>query len=86
LLADKRATPDSDYSALLRGVDAFIEPNYHKLNKRGHRLIHACLAAYAKIACEIDAVSTDDVIDILHSAICNEIGDDAYCEWVGKID
>lgn len=73
---------------LLSGVEALTKPNYHQLNResrRNDRLLHAVLCAYAKHHLDCEEIGWNQLGDILHSAICNEIGDDAFCEWGDKI-
>lgn len=73
---------------LLSGVRALTNPNYHKLNVaagRNDRLLHAVLCAYAKHHLGCDDIGWNQLGDILHTAICNEIGDKAYIEWGERI-
>lgn len=73
---------------LLSGVDHLARPDYHKLNEhagRNDRLLHAVLCAYAKHHLDTSHIGWSELGDILHSAICNEIGDDAFCVWVERI-
>lgn len=88
----KRKKPTSDgqrevvlgCTELLSGVEALTKPNYRKLNVRAgrnDRLLHAVLCAYAKHHLGCEDIGWNQLGDILHSAICNEIGDDAYCQW-----
>jgi hypothetical protein len=75
-------------NALLSGIEALTNPNYHELNKeagRNDRLLHAVLCAYAKHHLNCDDIGWNQLGDILHSAICNEIGDDRYCAWSDTI-
>ena len=72
---------------LLSGILPLCKPDYHKLNERDQRLLHACLCAYAKHTswdCAAD-LGWEQVSEILHSAICETIGDDAYCQWADKM-
>lgn len=74
----------SDYKHLLTGIDALVKPDYHALNVesgRNDRLLHAVLCAYAKHHLGCEDIGWNELSTILHSVICNEIGDDAYCEW-----
>jgi len=69
---------------LLSGVQALTNPNYRTLNvhaARNDRLLHAVLCTYAKHHLGIEDIGWNKLSDILHAAICNEIGDDAYCQW-----
>ncbi len=73
---------------LLSGVKSLANPNYHKLNKhagRNDRLLHAVLCAYAKHHLDCEDIGWNQLSDILHSAICNEIGDDEYIAWGERI-
>ena len=72
-------------SALLAGIEALTKPDYHKLNVhagRNDRLLHAVMCAYAKHHLDCDDIGWKELSEILHSVICNEIGDDAYCRWM----
>lgn len=88
----KRKKPTSDgqrevvlgCTELLSGVEALTDPDYHKLNRaagRNDRLLHAVLCAYAKHHLGCEDIGWNQLGDILHSAICNEIGDEAYIRW-----
>lgn len=73
---------------LLAGVESLTNPNFHNLNVhagRNDRLLHAVLCAYAKHHLDCDDIGWNQLGDILHSAICNEIGDDEYCAWADLI-
>lgn len=73
---------------LLAGVKQLTNPNYHNLNihaGRNDRLLHAVLCAYAKHNLDCDDIGWNQLGDILHSAICNEIGDDEYIKWGERI-
>ena len=72
---------------LAGGVQAIVKPNYHTLNVhagRDDRLLHAVLCAYAKHHLDCPDIGWAQLGDILHDAICNEIGDEAYIKW-GKL-
>lgn len=73
-------------SPLLAGIDALSKPDYHALNRRGERLLHAVLCAYVKHHMVDPEIGWDELSEILHDAICEAIGDDAFCEWVKRID
>lgn len=45
------------------------------------RLFHACLVAYLKAHCGNDDIGWSQMSDILHSAICEAMGDDQFCKW-----
>ncbi len=71
------------------GIKALTEPDYHALNVeagRNDRLLHAVLCAYAKHHLDCEDIGWNRLGDILHSAICNEIGDDNYIQWAERIN
>lgn len=73
---------------LLSGINALTKPDYHKLNRateRNDRLLHAVLCAYAKHHMGSEDIGWNQLGDILHSAICEAIGDDAYCAWSARM-
>jgi len=73
---------------LLAGVKALTKPDYHELNlhpSRNDRLLHAVLCAYAKHHLDCEDIGWEQLGDILHHAISNEIGDDEYCQWLDRI-
>lgn len=77
-----------DSMRLLAGVKALTEPNYHDLNVhagRNDRLLHAVLCAYAKHHLDCPDIGWNKLGDILHDAICNEIGDENYIAWAERI-
>lgn len=70
---------------LLSGVNALTGPDYHKMNVhagRNDRLLHAVLCAYAKHHLDCDDIGWNQLGNMLQNAICNEIGDDAFCRWL----
>jgi hypothetical protein len=72
-------------SELLTSVAALTNADYRKLNEntgRNDRLLHAVLCAYAKHHLDCDDIGWVELGDILHAAICETIGDEAYCRWV----
>lgn len=74
---------------LLGGLRALTNPDYHKLNVhagRNDRLLHAVLCAYAKHVLSTDEIGWEELGDILHSAICNEIGDMNFTAWAESIN
>jgi hypothetical protein len=78
----------SSPAELLEGVEALTKPDYHKLNAhagRNDRLLHAVLCAYAKHDLNAEDIGWDELGDILQSAICNEIGDNAFVVWMARI-
>lgn len=80
------AVPSGD---LLSGVESLTKPDYHKLNQhagRNDRLLHAVLCAYAKHHLECDDIGWDQLGEILHNAICNEIGDKEYLAWGSRMN
>jgi len=76
---------ESGFNALLDGVTKLSHPDFHLLNKRGQRLLHACLCAYAKHSCDVEEIGWDELGDILCNAICEEIGDENYRKWLRNI-
>ncbi len=75
--------------ALLSGIDSLTKPDYHSLNVhagRNDRLLHSVLCAYAKHHLECSDIGWSQLGDILHSAICNEIGDDAFIQWGQRME
>lgn len=73
---------------LLSGIEALTNPDYRQLNiasKRNDRLLHAVLCAYAKHHLSCDDIGWNQLGNILHSAICNEIGDEDYIAWSERI-
>ena len=77
-----------DLQPLLSGIQALTKPDYNALNAhdgRNDRLLHAVMCAYAKHVLGSDDIGWNQLGDILHTAICNEIGDDAYIEWSDRI-
>ncbi len=85
-LTTKPETPaELSSSVLLAGVESLTKPDFHKLNVhagRNDRLLHAVLCAYAKHHLDCEDIGWNQLGDMLHSAICNEIGDDAFCRWL----
>ena len=43
------------------------------------------LCAYAKHRLDCYDIGWNQLGDILHAAICNEIGDEAYIEWGDRV-
>ena len=71
-------------SGLLAGIEPLITPDWPTLNEhagRNDRLLHACLCAYAKHVLGNDDIGWDFLGDVLHSAICENIGDDNFVAW-----
>ena len=92
----KRKRPTSDFQqetvtgcrGLLSGVKALTEPDYGRLNLvtgRNDRLLHAVLCAYAKHHLDCEDIGWNQLGDILCHAICETIGDDAFCAWIDRI-
>ena len=72
---------------LVSGLEALTKPDYHELNRKKQRLLHACLCAYAKHYLDRDEIGWNELSEILWAAICEEIGDEQFCAWlmvVGK--
>lgn len=86
----KSETPAAlDSMRLLSGVEALTKPDYHEMNKhagRNDRLLHAVLCAYAKHHLDCPDIGWNKLSDILHNAICNEIGDEAYLAWGSRMN
>ena len=73
---------------MLTGVEALTKPDYHKLNVhagRNDRLFRPVLCAYAKHELKAEDIGWEELGEILHSAICNEIGDDSFLVWAARI-
>jgi len=73
---------------MLTGVEALTKPDCHKLNVhagRNDRLFRAVLCAYTKHELNAAAIGWEQLGEILHSAICNEIGDDSFLVWAASI-
>lgn len=79
---DTTALPPVRSEPLLAGIDALVRPDYHDLNDRDERLLHAVLCAYAKHHLEHPDIGWEQLTDILRDAICEEIGDEAFCKWL----
>lgn len=74
-----------NYAHLLTGIEALTKPDYKALNQhagRNDRLMHAVLCAYAKHHLDSDEIGWGQLGDMLHAAICNELGDDEYVKWM----
>lgn len=73
---------------LLTGIKALTHPNFHKLNEhdgRNDRLLHAVLCAYVKHHLGSEEIGWEKLGEILHDVICNELGDDEYCDWLERM-
>lgn len=66
---------------LLQGIIGLRNPPYHLGMTAEDRLLHACLCAYQKHVRGNENLGWDELDDILHNAICDSIGDKAFCEW-----
>lgn len=66
---------------LLTGMSVLVNPDYHELNAKKQRLLHAVLCAYAKHHLGRDEIGWEQLSDILLNAICEEIGDKEYVKW-----
>jgi len=85
----KHGDRQSRVAGLLSSKKALTEPDYHYLNRhaeRNDRLLHAVLCSYAKHHFDRDEIGWEQLDDILMNAICNEIGDDAFCSWVEMME
>lgn len=79
---------DGSMQYLLSGVSALTKPDLHKMNLhdlRNDRLLHAVLCAYAKHHLDCPDIGWSQLSEMLHSVICNEIGDDEYIAWSNRI-
>jgi hypothetical protein len=76
---------ESKFSGLLESITALTEPNFHKLNEDGNRLLHACLCAYAKHSGDCQNIGWNELDQILVDAICEEIGDDNFHKWIDRL-
>ena len=47
-------------------------------------LLKACQAAYKKHHLNDDSIGWTELSDILMNALCNAMGDEAFCEWLEK--
>ena len=50
------------------------------------RLFHAVLLCYLKHHKMQDCIGWDKLGDVLHNAICEAAGDDAYCRWLEVLE
>lgn len=67
---------------LLRGIDGLKKPPFkHPDMNTEARLLHACLCAYQKHVCDHPDIGWNELGEILHNAICESIGDDAFVTW-----
>ncbi len=48
-------------------------------------LLTACQLAYRKHCMNDDSIGWNELADCLLDAICDEIGDDGYQEWLQKV-
>jgi hypothetical protein len=70
-------------------VEGLPHSQWSKLNKhdgRNDRLLHALLCAYAKYHLDNNDIGSGQLDEIMWAAICNEIGDDAFCEWIEQVN
>jgi len=84
-MAKTQTRNDVASKPLLSGIAALTNPDYHALNRRGERLLHAVLCAYAKHHFDQSEIGWEQLDDILCDAICEEIGDEAFCAWMKTI-
>ena len=66
--------------ALLNGARGLKDPHWRDMTTED-RLLHACLCAYRKHVSGDDLIGWERLGEILHNAICESIGDDAFVEW-----
>lgn len=50
-----------------------------------NELLEAVKMAYRKHHLDDPDIGWEELSDILHNAICNEIGDDGYCDWLEEV-
>ena len=89
LTTKPEAPAELSCTELLAGVEQLTKPDFHKLNVhagRNDRLLHAVLCAYAKHHLECPDIGWNQLGDILHDAICNEIGDKEYLAWCSRLN
>ena len=72
-------------SAGLGGISQLINPDYHTMSTND-RLLHACLCAYTKHQHDNQHIGWDELGNILLDAICEAVGDDAFCKWNESIE
>lgn len=67
---------------LLRGIEGLKHPPFrHPDMNTEARLLHACLYAYQKHACNNPDIGWDDLSTVLLNAICEAVGDGAFVQW-----
>ena len=49
------------------------------------KLLEACKLAYRKHHLNDDSIGWDELSDALLDALCNEMGDDGYAEWIKSL-
>lgn len=65
---------------MFNGLQGLKKPPYaHMMTE--DRLLHACLCAYRKHHCGNEDIDWTELGNILHNAICEAMGDDAFVEW-----
>lgn len=64
----------------LRELDKRIEEANEEMN-----LLDACKLAYRKHVLDDDSIGWDELGNCLLDALCNELGDDDYQEWLKSI-
>lgn len=65
---------------LLNGLEGLKKPPFGEMDTKD-RLLHACLCAYQKHHCGNEDIGWTELGNILHTAICEAIGDDAFVAW-----
>ena len=76
-------------SSLLSDIGGLLNPDYRALNRYSEpnsRLLHACMCAYAKHVLDSPEIGWDQLGDILHSAILNELGDKGFAYWMEQVE
>lgn len=59
-------------------------PYASRMDYVSQRLLHAVLVAYLKHHEGNDDIGWHELGDVLHTAICEAVGDDTYCAWIEK--
>lgn len=67
---------------LLRTPKQIKDPDFGALNVAGLRGIHALMAVHLQDILEIPSGELDSLV---HSHLCNELGDGNYCDWLNRI-
>jgi hypothetical protein len=71
---------DRDNLSFKLGFDAGIQAE----RDRSQILLDVLKKVYLKHNLGDDSIGWEELGTIVHSTICNEIGDDAFCDWLEK--